>query len=282
MNNSQPSPTELSPSAVSHRIRRRDLLAGGLGALGGVVAGAVAGAVAGQKFARVPDPEPQVEWREKPLPEWARVSYAQFGEDLVADSLLSSIKVAKPSYLDVGACDPVRLSNTYLFYLTGARGVLVEPNVALTERLRSERPGDSVLVAGIGTSDQSEADYYVMSAPDLNTFDKAQAERLHRDTVHKIVRVVKMPLLSINRVIAEHFGGVAPDFLSIDIEGMDYAVLKTLDYKRFRPKVICAETIITATLKENGDTTRLMTEHGYELRGMTLANTMYVDKKFLA
>ena len=53
-------------------------------------------------------------------------------------------------------------------------------------------------------------------------------------TTTKLIKVVKMPLLNINRVIAEHFGGGAPDFLSIDIEGLDFAVLKTLGYSRRR------------------------------------------------
>jgi hypothetical protein len=87
-----------------------------------------------------------------------------------------------------------------------------------------------------------------------------------------------MPLVNINRVIAEHFGGAAPDFLSIDIEGMDFAVMKTLDYTRFRPKLICIETVITATMKHNPETLALMAEKGYELRGMTHPNTLFVDK----
>jgi hypothetical protein len=159
--------------------------------------------------------------------------------------------------------------------------VLVEPNVALTSKLQRKRPGDTVLVAGIGIDETPEADYFVLSDDELNTFDKDQADRLTRETSTKLLKVVKMPLVNINRVIADQFGGAAPDLISIDIEGLDYAVLKTLDYTRFRPKIICAETLITATMKHNPETLALLAEKGYELRGMTHPNTLFVDKRAL-
>ena len=271
--------SDSEPNAPTSRgVRRRDLLAGGLGGLAGLAAGAVAGRTLLAKATAKPDEVPPAELQ---LPHGARLSFAQFGDDLVAASLFTCIGHKNPTYLDIGAADPDMENNTYIFYLAGSHGVLVEPNVFQTERLRSVRPRDTVLVAGIGTQDHAEADFYVMSSSGLNTFDKEQAERLARESEHKIVKVIKMPLLGINRVIAEHFGGKAPDFLSIDIEGLEYAVLKTLDFAKYRPKVICAETLITNTHRHNPDTTKLMVENGYEVRGMTFANTLYIDKKLL-
>jgi len=244
-----------------------------MGLVAGLTGGLYAGGAVGKK--------PRLWAGDMVIPAGACVSYAQFGDDLVAASLFNGLGVEKPTYLDIGAFEPVYHNNTYLFYLAGGRGVLVEPNAALTDRLKKERPEDKVLVAGIGTDDAEAADYYMLDNPGLNTFDKEQAEKVERETSYRIQKVVKMPLIGINRVIAENFGGKAPDFISIDIEGLDYAVLKTLDFKKYRPKVICAETLITHTLRQNQNTTTLMTENGYEVRGMTVANTFYVDKKWL-
>ena len=55
-----------------------------------------------------------------------------------------------------------------------------------------------------------------------------------------------MPLLDINQVMAEHFHR-APAFLSVDTQGLELAILKSIDYGRFRPEVICAETLVTGT-----------------------------------
>lgn len=266
--------TDLEPNApASGGVRRRDILVGSLGGL--------AGLAAGRALLHGATPQSDASTTEAQLPHGARPSFAQFGDDLVAESLFMCIEHKNPTYLDIGASEPDVGNNTYLFYRTGGRGVLVEPNVSLTERLRSVRPRDTILVAGIGTGDQTEADYYVMGAPALNTFDREQAERIARETPYTIEKVVKMPLLGINRVIAEHFDGRAPDFISIDIEGLDYAVLKTLDFTKYRPKVICAETLITHTHRHNAEITRLLIENGYEVRGMTFANTLYIDRKLL-
>jgi FkbM family methyltransferase len=262
------------PAARPPQLRRRDLLAGGMGLVAGAVGGLYAGGVINRK--------PRLWTGDRVVPEGANLSFSQFGDDLVAGNLLINIGVKKPTYLDIGAFDPVRDSNTYLFYLSGCQGVLVEPNAAITDRLKEVRPRDTVLVAGIGTDDVAAADYYMLESPGLNTFDKERAEQISRETGHKILEVVKMPLLSINRVIAEHFGGTAPDYISIDIEGLDYAVLRTLDYGKYRPKVICAETLISTNLRHNPKTTELLLANGYEVRGLTVANTIYVDRKWLA
>ena len=42
-----------------------------------------------------------------------------------------------------------------------------------------------------------------------------------------------MPLVPINKVVEENFHRKAPDFISIDLEGLDVAIMKTLDFQGF-------------------------------------------------
>jgi FkbM family methyltransferase len=218
-----------------------------------------------------------------PYPEGVNPSYAQSGEDVVVAALFDFLKIGKPTYLDVGAYLPIFSNNTYLFYKKGGRGVLVEPNVDLIPELRTKRPGDTVLNVGIGVTEQEAADYYRMTLSQWNTFDKDEAERRVAKTGGevKIIQVVKMPLVPINRIISEHFPRVGPDFLSIDIESLDLAVLRTLDFSRSRPKVICTETLIPLTARMDPEITRFLDSQGYEARGMTFANTVYIDRSLL-
>lgn len=278
-----PGPTTGESGNSPSMPARRAFLRGGV--LGGVV-GVTGGMAAGMIFQSEPNavvvPPRPPELVEKP-PEGAHLSYAQFGEDLIANSLFYSINITKPTYMDVGANEPIISNNTYFFYKSGARGLLIEPNVAFTEKLKTTRPGDTVLTAGIGITDVTEADYYVMSQPQHGTFDKAHAEKFVREKGYKIERVVKVPLININKAMAEHFKGAAPDYLSIDVEGLEFAILKTIDFKRFRPKVICIETLVANTLKHNPEITQYMVsaDRGYEVRGMSFPNTFYMDKQLL-
>ena len=174
------------------------------------------------------------------FPRGATPSYSQSGEDVIATLIFDFLGNNQPSYLDIGAWLPQAGNNTYLFYTRGSRGVLVEPNVTMIPELKSVRPGDTVLNVGIGITEQKEADYYCLTIDQWNTFDKEEAERRAALTKSKIEKVVKMPLVPINKVIEEHFHGKAPDFVSIDVEGLDVPIMKTLDFQRFRPKLICA------------------------------------------
>jgi FkbM family methyltransferase len=226
-------------------------------------------------WGRPPAPPPEQ------LPDGTKLSYAQFGEDLVAASLFLSIKIDKPTYLDIGANEPISSNNTYFFYQRGARGVLVEPTPFYAEKLKAVRPDDTVLGAGIGITDATEMDFYIMSEPQHNTFKKEHAEQFVREKGYTIERVLKIPLLDINRVMADHFGGAAPDYLSIDAEGWEFDITKKIDFNRFRPKVVCIETLLPNTVRHNPEISKYMAERGYEVHGMTFPNTLYMDKAVL-
>ena len=207
-------------------------------------------------------------------------SFAQFGEDLVVAATLAMYEIARPTYLDIGAHHPTLHSNTWLLYGRGSRGVLVEPNPEYVELLRKKRDGDTVLEIGIGISDQREADYYVITGDGtLNTFSKEQADALTaRIGPSAISKVIKRPLVPVNEVLARHFAGGAPDFVSIDVEGLDLAILRTFDFERFRPKVFCVETsLLDGTL--NQPLVDLMKEKGYSARGGSFVNTVFIDER---
>jgi hypothetical protein len=45
-----------------------------------------------------------------------------------------------------------------------------------------------------------------------------------------------------------------------------------------KPKVICTETLVPTTPRMDPETTKFLASHGYEVRGMTCANTIYLDQ----
>jgi FkbM family methyltransferase len=210
-------------------------------------------------------------------------AYAQFGEDISVWTMLETMKIEKPTYLDIGAYLPIFANNTYYLYKRGGHGVLVEPNVDMIAQLKSKRPRDVTLNIGVGITDAEAADYYVMTLSQWNTFSKEDAElRVSQNEGKvKIERVVKMPLVNINKIIAEHFAGKGPDYLSIDVEGLDLEILKTLDFYKYEPKIICTETLVPGTMLMTTATADFLKTKGYHLRGMTFANSIFVHANYL-
>jgi FkbM family methyltransferase len=248
--------------------------------------GALAGAFTGVGVARLADGVLERETRPSQAPEVfrdARPSFAQQGEDLILQSIFSHLEIEEPSYIDIGAFDPIKSNNTYALYLAGSRGVLVEPNPFYFERLKAVRGEDIVLNIGVGVTDQKQAPYYIVRGEgQLNTFSKRQAERYKRLLgPGAIEKVIRMPTVNVNTILEEHFSS-GPNLLSIDVEGLDLSILKTLDFSRFRPEVFCVETLIVGSKKLNQAMVDFMLEKGYSIRGGTFVNTIFVDDRVLA
>jgi hypothetical protein len=147
--------------------------------------------------------------------------------------------------------------------------------------LREQRPRDKVLPVGIGITDTAEADYYEIKVkPELNTFSSEQAAMLQQNG-NVLERVSKMPLVNINKAIAENLGK-APDLLSTDIEGLDEAIIRTLDLSRFQPGVICAEDVAIGNDGGLSELAKNLKANGYVIRGGSMINSVFIEASRIA
>ena len=210
-----------------------------------------------------------------------KVSFAQCGEDLIVDFVLHAVRIRQPSYLDIGSHHPTDLNNTYLFYSRGCEGVCVEPNPTLFAEIRRLRKRDICLNVGVGVTNNADADLYVMSSDTLGTFSRETAERYQSYGNQKIEKVIRVPLVPVNSVIKDHFKD-CPDFVSLDVEGMEADVLGTFDFRSFRPAVFCIETLTYTedkSEKKIHEISSFMHTQGYLTYADTYLNTVFVDRQ---
>lgn len=213
---------------------------------------------------------------------FSKKSYSQCGEDIIIDHLLGAyLKIEKPSYLDIGAYHPFHYSNTAYFYKKGCHGVCVEPDPFLFEEIQKKRNKDICLNAGVASSTADFADFYILSSKTLNTFSKAEAERYESFGQQKIKKIIKIPLITINQIIEKYFPG-CPDFISIDVEGLDLEIIKSFDFQKYRPAVFCIETLTYAedtSERKIFEIIHFMEEQNYILYGDTHINSIFVERK---
>ena len=74
------------------------------------------------------------------------------------------------------------------------------------------------------------------------------------------------------------------DFLSIDVEGLDFMVLISNDFKKYKPKVILIE-ILGSSLKgieglENNEITKFLEQYNYSVYAKAVNTVLYIDNKF--
>lgn len=212
----------------------------------------------------------------------ARISYSQLGEDIIVDGLFTNHNYGKITYLDIGANQPVICNNTYLFYRKGFRGVCVEPDIKMCEITRAIRPYDKTLNIGIGLSEKDDAIFYLFPGH-LNTwstFSEEEAIKREKESGIKAKKQI-VSLKTINNIIEQHFDS-CPNFISIDVEGLDLEILKSLDFNRFRPDVFCVETIsfsISNTEEKLNDVSDFLHSKGYFTYADTHINTIYCNKE---
>lgn len=159
------------------------------------------------------------------------ISYAQHNEDILLFALLHDVK--KGFYVDVGANDPVQDSVTKFFYDRGWHGINIEPMPVMFKKIAEARPKDTNLNVGIAEKKgQLTLREVGMNRHGLSTF--TPTKKIPDYLPYKEYAVPVMPL-------SEALKGVKHiDFMKIDVEGLEYAVLKSYDWK-VKPEVLVIE-----------------------------------------
>ena len=211
----------------------------------------------------------------------AKKSYSQCGEDLLIQYVFNLRGIQKPSYIDVGANDPFYLSNTALFYEIGCRGINIEANPVLADAFNTHRPGDINLNIGID-SKKGELDFHIMQDNTLSTFSKEECDSMVAQG-KLLSETKKIRLTTIDAVLEKHFNNQFPDFMSIDVEGMDFKILQSIDYTKSSPKIICVEAAeyspIGAGARRSELIDFLVSKNYYEYANTNL-NAIMVRKDF--
>ncbi len=162
-----------------------------------------------------------------------RRTYAQHGEDLLASELLADFDLSSGLYVDVGANHPTDISNTYLFYRQGFRGIVVEPNPELVRLFGRFRPRDISLSIACGRA-AGVASFSISKTPVLSS--------LTSENAGDIWKVMRVPVLTLDQVVAS----IAPEWislLSIDVEGHSLDVLAGAKETLQRTYLICIEAV---------------------------------------
>ena len=178
-------------------------------------------------------------------------------------------------YVDIGAHHPIRFSNTYKLYCRGWNGLNIDATPGSMEAFRYLRPRDTNVQAAVGAEGQ-QLTFYEFNEPALNTFS-AEIARDRSIGRYRVLREVTLVTQSMGKLLSAHVPKDARiDFLSIDVEGLDYEVLSSNDWDRHKPELILAECLGVATMELAAaePVYQLLLGHGYEIVAKTV-NTVF-------
>lgn len=203
-------------------------------------------------------------------------SYSQDGEDMILKALFEQKKGYKGFFVDVGAHHPVRFSNTKYFYNRGWRGINIEPTPDAIKAFKLFRKRDINLNIGIGP-EKGSLTFHCFNEPALNSFSKEVSERVDRESdKYKIIKRLEIDVLPLSEVFDKYLPqGQKIDFISIDVEGLDYQVLLSNNWDKYQPEVILVEENIDVDEIGKSPIYQFLKEKGYKFFAKTLRTCVY-------
>jgi len=184
-------------------------------------------------------------------------------EDLIMEAIFNSLGIKHPKYMDIGAYEPIIASNTYLFYLKGSQGIVVEPTDR-KNKFDEARPRDTYFRYAL-------SDTVVDSVPMYsNGLTYSFDERVAQDIAKRLGNEVKTDYIK-----QEIFNNIADkdvQLIDIDTDAVDMEILQSIDFKLFPDlKVICIEQIGKNCID-------YMMKCGYVLFCQNVLNSIFIHK----
>ena len=172
-------------------------------------------------------------------------------------------------FVDVGANDPKNASQSWLLEQKGWRGVLVEPQPRLAQKLRDQRR--AAVFACACSSPQNAGKTLrlqisgIHSSLNLNFFVAGMRKE----------EVIEVPARTLDDILTEANAPAPIDLLAIDVESHEIDVLKGVNLSRWQPRLIVIEDLAFSTRLH-----RLLRSRGYKWVRRTGLNGWYVPDAF--
>lgn len=209
--------------------------------------------------------------RQKPT-NWSAQFASQHGEDSWLCDHWAELRLPSFGYfVEFGAGDGKYLSNTWwLEKYRNWHGLLFEPDPRNIISDRARSIVERIAVGPFGTlSLGCPADPYLSGA--LRTADAEQ----------KVVRAasfIEVPSFPLSYLLDKH-GVDGVDVISIDTEGTELDAWRTLNLKRWRPKVAIIELTTWGIEDRSEETIKALIDDGYRMAHRTTHNGIFVDNR---
>jgi FkbM family methyltransferase len=205
-------------------------------------------------------------------------SHAQFEEDRLLQEIFDSR--ADGCCVEVGAYDGRTGSATWLFEQRGWRCLLVEPNPRLAEEIRKHRTG-TVVSCAVSDREGTARFFVAEHVEQMSTLDLTPDHLAWIEQVGGAIEEIDVRTATLDSLLAEAaFPSI--QFITIDVEGHELAVLEGFTLETYRPRIVIIENNSESLdpRAPSGDprVEMHMSEHGYVHFRRTGVNAWYAHE----
>jgi FkbM family methyltransferase len=186
----------------------------------------------------------------------------------------------KGVYFDIGAFEPIQISNSYHFERNGWDCHLFEANTNSIPLLKEHRK--NVYNYAISNENKDEITFNIVTLREGWT---ASYSAIHLDEEYKqifggfpneCVTQITVPQRTINHIIETEIPHIKKiDIISLDIEGGEMNCLYGIDFNKYNPSVLVIENVTGNKQIED-----YLSQYGYSLDKHISYNQYYISKNF--
>lgn len=200
-----------------------------------------------------------------------KIFYSQFGEDRIIYEILK--KKRKGVYVDVGCYHPKKYSNTFLLYRDRKwRGINIDIEEEKIALFRILRPEDINICCPVSNSSK------LVKINKISNFNvSSHIKKIKKNKSYPNYRKTRR-LDEI--LLSTRYKNKEIDLLNIDVEGKDFDVLKSINLKKYNPKIIIIESHLKNIKKiQSSNIYRYLIKLNYNLRSWSFYSLIFIKKK---
>jgi len=202
--------------------------------------------------------------------------YSQTNQDKYLDTEIFKLK-ENGFFLDIGAHDGITFSNTYFFEKNRKwKGICIEPLPNIFKELKKNR---SCLVVNACISNENKTEeflkiegYSEMLSGLSKNYNKEHLGRIDKELKEYGGKkeIINVECYNINYLL-EKYHVKTIDYCSIDVEGSEFTILKTIDFNKFDIRVLTVENNY-----KDIEPKLFMESKGYKLHTTLGADDVYI------
>ena len=203
--------------------------------------------------------------------------YSQQGEDLFIYLNYINQRRDDGVFIEMGACDGVRYSNTLFFQEQfGFTGVLIEPVREMYDLLVQNRRGCKCYNNVISSDNESKSVIISRNGPVSgikSNMSQSFLENWHKNSIERIIESRKLcDVLNENKI-------TYVDFFSLDVEGGELDVLKSIQWDKVSFYIICIE-MDKHNPDKNDACRKLLLENGFQMEKKICINEFWINPNY--
>jgi FkbM family methyltransferase len=171
--------------------------------------------------------------------------FSQYQQDQFLDKILFN-KKNNGFFIDIGAHDGVSINNSLFFEkYRNWKGVCIEPNPIVYDKLIKNRSSLNLNVC-IGNSNETVKFTQILGYSEMlsgitSKYDKRHLNRINTEIIQKGGEIKSIDVQMVRLETINEIENKTIDFISIDTEGNEFDIIKSIDFRNVNVKVIVVE-----------------------------------------